>query len=199
MGYGSGSDTALNIVAPTGPWPFLTYTARLTVTTGGNVGIGTTSPNALLHVAGNIRADGDVLLTGADCAEQFDVAVLGCLEPGTVVVIEDGGALRESREPYDTRVAGVVSGAGDYRPGLLLDNRPSGNNRSPVALIGKVYCKVDAEFSAIRTGDLLTTSTTPGYAMKAAEPSKALGALLGKALASIVNGRGLIPILVALQ
>jgi hypothetical protein len=171
----------------------------LRVTAQGAVGIGVSAPASKLHVAGDIRADGDVLLTGADCAEQFDVAALERLEPGTVVVIDEGGALRESNEAYDTRVAGVVSGAGDYRHGVLLDNRPSENNRTPVALVGKVYCKVDANFSAIRTGDLLTTSATPGHAMKALERSKALGAILGKALGSLEAGRGLIPILVALQ
>ena len=43
----------------------------------------------------------------------------------------------------------------------------------PIALIGKVYCKVDANYSSIEIGDLLTTSDTPGYAMKAADPLKA--------------------------
>jgi hypothetical protein len=169
------------------------------VTAQGAVGIGVSAPASKLHVAGDIRADGDVLLTGADCAEQFDVAALERLEPGTVLVIDEGGALRESNEAYDTRVAGVVSGAGDYRHGVLLDSRPSENNRTPIALVGKVYCKVDANFSAIRTGDLLTTSATPGHAMKALERSKALGAILGKALGSLEAGCGLIPILVALQ
>jgi hypothetical protein len=147
---------------------------------------------------GNVSVSGDVLLTGADCAEHFDFN--GNLpEAGTVVVIDNAGALRESHQAYDKKVAGVVSGAGEYRHGLILDKRASDEGRIPVALVGKVFCKVDAQYSPIEIGDLLTTSSTPGHAMKATEPQKAFGAVIGKALKSISNGTGLIPILVALQ
>ena len=65
--------------------------------------------------------------------------------------------------------------------------------------MGKVYCKVDAEPSPLEVGDLLTTSTTPGHAMKADDPTRAFGAIIGKALLPLKSGRGLIPILIALQ
>jgi hypothetical protein len=58
---------------------------------------------------------------------------------------------------------------------------------------------VDAESGAIAVGDLLTTSDTPGHAMKAQDPERAFGAVIGKALAPLRDGRDLIPILVALQ
>jgi hypothetical protein len=61
------------------------------------------------------------------------------------------------------------------------------------------FCKVDAEFGAIVPGDLLTTSPTPGHAMKATDPLRAFGALFGKALQRLSSGRGLLPILVTLQ
>jgi hypothetical protein len=48
-------------------------------------------------------------------------------------------------------------------------------------------------------GDLLTTSATPGHAMKVADPARALGTVLGKALGSLRQGRALVPILVTLQ
>jgi hypothetical protein len=70
--------------------------------------------------------------------------------------------------------------------------------RRPIALIGKVYCKVDASFGAIAAGDLLTTSPTPGHAMKSADSAKSFGTTLGKALRSWADGKGLIPVLVAL-
>jgi hypothetical protein len=57
---------------------------------------------------------------------------------------------------------------------------------------------VDGGYGAIEVGDLLTTSPTPGHAMKATDPSRAFGAVLGKALKPWAAGRGLIPILVAL-
>lgn len=148
---------------------------------------------------GNINVPGDIILTGADCAEQFDVVQPQKPEPGTVLVIDDGGGLRESRDPYDHRVAGVVSGAGGYRHGILLDKKPDALARVPVALVGKVFCKADARSSPIKVGDLLTTSATPGHAMKATDAQMAFGAVLGKALRPLVAGTGLIPILVALQ
>ncbi len=68
-----------------------------------------------------------------------------------------------------------------------------------LALAGKVYCKVDARFGAVEVGDLLTTAPTPGHAMKADDPVRAFGAVIGKALRPLEAGTGLIPIIVALQ
>lgn len=142
---------------------------------------------------------GDVILTGADCAEEFDIVGVENVESGTVMVINAEGALRISDQPYDKKVAGVISGAGDYKPGLILDRQQSQNDRKPIALMGKVYCKVDASYGAIEVGDLLTTSPSPGHAMKAADPMKAFGSVIGKALRPLDSGEGLIPILIALQ
>jgi hypothetical protein len=66
-------------------------------------------------------------------------------------------------------------------------------------MTGKVWCKVDAESGPVQLGDLLTTSSTPGHAMRADDQSRAFGAVIGKALGSLASGRGLIPVLVALQ
>lgn len=150
-------------------------------------------------VTGNITAEGELFLASADCAEDFDLAQAEEIEPGTVVVIDAHGALRQSRQAYDRRVAGVVSGAGDFRPGIVLDKQSSRANRAPVALVGKVFCKVDAGHGPIEVGDLLTTSATPGHAMKASDPASAFGAVIGKALRPLATGRGLVPILIALQ
>ncbi len=148
---------------------------------------------------GDVEVTGDIRLTNADCAEDFDIAGLANVEPGTVMVIDSEGALRESDQAYDKRVAGVISGAGDFKPGIVLDKQESSCNRMPIALLGKVYCKVDAQHGAIEVGDLLTTSPTPGYAMKTNDPLKAFGAVIGKALRPLKEGQGLIPILIALQ
>ena len=142
---------------------------------------------------------GDIRLQGADCAEEFDLSTSAELEPGTVLVIDRNTKLCRSTEAYDRRVAGVVSGAGNCRPGIILDRKKSCPLRAPVALTGKVFCKVDAQDMSIAVGDLLTTSYTPGHAMKADDASRAFGAVIGKALASAQNGCRLIPILVALQ
>jgi hypothetical protein len=148
---------------------------------------------------GDVEVTGDIRLTNADCAEDFDIANADLVEAGTVMVLGDGGALQPSQSAYDKRVAGVVSGAGNYKPGIVLDKQVSQSNRKPVALLGKVYCKVDANFAPVEIGDLLTTSPTPGHAMKTADHSKAFGAVIGKALCPLSSGQGLIPILVALQ
>ena len=148
---------------------------------------------------GDVQVTGDIRLTNADCAEDFDIAHGDHVEPGTVMVLGDEGALHQSHQPYDKRVAGVISGAGDYKPGIVLDKRQSQHKRQPVALLGKVYCKVDAQYASIEVGDLLTTSATPGHAMKVGEPVQAFGTVIGKALRPLQHGQGLIPILIALQ
>jgi len=148
---------------------------------------------------GNVEVTGDIQLTGADCAEQFDVAFSDNVEPGTVMVIDTDDTLRVSQSAYDRRVAGVVSGAGELKPGIVLDKRQSGTKRLPIAMVGKVYCRVDAQYSPVEIGDLLTTSATPGHAMKAINPVHSFGAVLGKALRALPSGTGLIPVLVALQ
>ena len=115
------------------------------------------------------------------------------------MVLGEDGKLQPSQNSYDKRVAGVVSGAGDYKPGIVLDKQSSTHNRQPIALLGKVYCKVDASHAAIAIGDLLTTSPTPGHAMRADDPSRAFGSVIGKALRPLRDGLGLIPVLIALQ
>lgn len=146
---------------------------------------------------GDVEVTGDIRLLHADCAEDFDIEE--GVEPGMVMVLGEEGVLRQSHQAYDKRVAGVISGAGGYKPGIVLDKQQSRSNRKPLALLGKVFCKVDAQFGAIEVGDLLTTSSTPGHAMRADDPMKAFGAVIGKALRSLKEGQELIPILIALQ
>lgn len=153
--------------------------------------------------ANTIRLDGDsgdIQLLNADCAEEFELAAGATAEPGTVVEIRPGRQVAPSQSAYNQRVVGVVSGAGDFKPGIVLDRqRDNGHARVPVALMGKVFCQVDARHAPIVAGDLLTTSSTPGHAMKVAEPAQALGAIVGKALDDLSKGQGLISVLVALQ
>jgi len=155
-----------------------------------------TTDQATIHLNGDA---GDIILKNADCAEDFDAADGEPLEPGVVVVLDAECRLRRCTEAYDRRVAGVISGAGNYKPGLLLDRRVPAGNRKPVALAGKVHCRVDARYASIAVGDLLTSSPTAGCAMKAVDSARSFGAVIGKALKALDDGDGLIPILVALQ
>jgi len=142
----------------------------------------------------------DITLTGGqDCTEYFDVSAADVIEPGTIVVLDDEGNVKACEDAYDRRVAGAISGAGPYKPGMVLGQTLSERNRLPISLVGKVFCKVDAAFEPIAVGDLLTTSATPGHAMKASDRQRAFGAVIGKAMGPLTEGRGLIPILIALQ
>ena len=114
--------------------------------------------------------------------------------------MDDSGALREGTMAYDRRVAGVISGAGLFKPAVIMGRtQEASGRRAPLALSGRVYCRVDASYGSISVGDLLTTSPTSGCAMRVSEPSLAFGAVIGKAMSRLDSGVGLIPILVALQ
>jgi hypothetical protein len=177
------------------------------VNANGNINArGNVSANGNVNASGNVNAaninvTGDIRLQNADCAEEFDVETVGAppIAPGTVVVLAAVGCLRPSSFAYDKRVAGVVSGGGDYKPGIILDQKSAQSDRVPVALLGKVFCNVDATHESVEVGDLLTTSDTPGHAMKASDSSRAFGAVIGKALQSLPEGKALLPILVALH
>jgi hypothetical protein len=153
--------------------------------------------NIALNGSMTVQSGGDVIF--ADFAEHFEPILGQILEPGAVVVLTDTGQIRPCDSEYDTRVVGVVSGAGTYRPAMILDRRPGATTEPPVALMGKVYCMVDATDSRIRAGDLLTSSSRPGHAMGAGDRARRTGAVIGKALQPLAAGAGLIPILVTLQ
>jgi hypothetical protein len=157
---------------------------------------GTDAADAAVWIKGST---GDVILQNADCAEDFEVADDANVEPGSVLTLSDNGPLTLSTTPYDRKVAGVISGAGGLRPGIVLGRHANTTNHWPIALSGKVFCKVDAQESPISVGDLLTTSPTPGHAMAARDHQRAFGAVIGKALAPLKSGTGFLPILIALQ
>jgi hypothetical protein len=143
-------------------------------------------------VDGNVEVTGDLILAGADYAEALTTAEPS-LDAGTVVVINAQGEVEPCRRDYDTAVAGVVSGGGGVRPGVVLDRHDGGVS---VAMVGKVWCLADADAAPIVPGDLLTTSATAGHARKIDEPERACGAVIGKALTPLPRGRGMVRVLV---
>lgn len=139
-------------------------------------------------------------ITGADLAEKFPATEN--LEPGMVVAIDrnHAGKLCLSRGQYNRCVAGVVSGANNFSVGAVLGNLPGHDDAPAIALSGRVYVFCDAAAGAIEPGDLLTTSDTPGHAMKATDRERAHGAVIGKAMEPLASGkRGLVLVLVNLQ
>jgi hypothetical protein len=140
---------------------------------------------------------------GSDLSENFDIkAGQSELKPGMIVSIdpENPGRLVISSRAYDKTVAGVMSGAGGVRPGMLMGQQgTAADGKHPVALTGRVYCYVDADQGAVEPGDLITTSNTPGHGMKAQDPAHAQGAIIGKAMSPLASGKGLVLVLVNLQ
>ena len=169
--------------------------------------------DANYSASGTSRIITDVLQIqgGSDLSENFQVsggegppsvAAAGVDLAGMVVSIDPDkpGELEVSDRAYDRRVAGIVSGAGSVRTGMLMGQPGTiADGTQPVALTGRVYCWVDADRGAVEPGDLLTTSATPGHAMKAGDSSRGHGAILGKAMTSLKSGRGLVLVLVNLQ
>ena len=178
---------------------------RMTILSGGNVGIGTTTPTALLDVAGNMNVTGNAVIGGNIAAKYQDVAewvpARDHIEPSTLVTLDPilSNSVVPSRRAYDTRVAGVIS----PQPGLILGE--PGEGKVLVATTGRVKIKVDATRHPIKIGDLLVTSNIPGFAMKSM-PIKIKGGhihrpgtIVGKALEPLSKGRGEILVLLSLQ
>jgi hypothetical protein len=137
---------------------------------------------------------------GLDYAEAFQTSSDDLL-PGTVVAIdpENPGKLMICNKAYDKKVAGIISGANGLSSGVKLGSTGA-DSEFPVALAGRVYCKVDGRYGAIEPGDLLTTSDTPGHAMIVKDYTRAQGTIIGKAMEALPDGEiGEILVLVTLQ
>ena len=106
----------------------------------------------------------------ADLAEYYEGDKT--YEIGTVLVFGGDKEVTTTDDMNDTRLAGIVSDNAAY---IMYDACPGEKNL--IALAGRVSCKV---VGRVKKGDMLTTSATPGYAVKALNPT--LGSIVGKAL-----------------
>jgi hypothetical protein len=137
---------------------------------------------------------------GGDLVEGFDAGDAE-LAPGTVVVIDpdEPGRVRESAGAYDPKVAGAISGAGGVDHGIRMGQDGVLDGEALVAMTGRIYVRCSAENGPIAPGDLLTSAELAGHAMKATDPARAFGAVIGKAMTNLDEGTGLVLVLVNLQ
>ena len=134
---------------------------------------------------------GDWSLTGkwqatyADLAEYYSADVE--YEPGTVLIFGGTAEVTTTTIGNDSRVAGVVT----TNPAYVMNSELQGL-RACVALQGRVPVKV---LGIIKKGDLITTSSIPGYACKAMNPQ--VGTIIGKAISDKLDpNKGIIEVAV---
>ena len=175
---------------------------------------GVASFSSCVNAATDIKAQGTVYGGGSggscDLAEAFPAAV--GIEPGDVVSIDteaDTIKVKKSAIPYDQNFAGIVSESAAFYIGPVDQE-----DTVPLALSGRLLCKVTTEGGPIKKGDLLTTSSKAGYAMKVNfvsadsikknedikdvidENNRRQSAIIGKALGNLDDGEGKIMVLV---
>lgn len=196
--------TGLNRVAGSGVWGHTTAEGGSGVT--GSVAPGLTAAAGVTGIGpiagrffGNVEVTGDVRLLGADIAEAFSLADGAYMTPGAVMVTDAQGRLSPCAIAYDKRAVGIVSGAASLKPAIILNSGQSvGAHAVTLALVGTAYCCVDADYAPVAAGDLLTTSSTVGHAMKC-ERANATGSIIGKALRNLERGQAMIPVIVMLR
>jgi hypothetical protein len=145
------------------------------------------------RATGNVCTDGSFFSGNADVAEY--ILASEPLEPGDVVELDPHNPkhYRKAREPYSPWVAGVIS----TQPGVVLGARGHYvGERALLALLGRVPVKATTENGPIRPGDLLTSASKPGYAMRCVDVTQCEGAIIGKALEAFDEGEGAILMLV---
>ena len=209
-GIGAGTGTASRVGLFTGDWEFAsTVTSNITGNVTGNLkgDILATNGNVVLDngsngtdatftgsVTGSVNGAittisittgaattagtiiGDWSLTGkwqatyADLAEYYSADAE--YEPGTVLIFGGTAEVTTTTIGSDSRVAGVVT----TNPAYVMNSELLGL-RACVALQGRVPVKV---LGIIKKGDLISTSSIPGYACKAMNPQ--VGTIIGKAV-----------------
>lgn len=181
-----------------------------TSTEGSQVTLYNSAGTATIYIDGDYNDDGRVttmeleITGGSDITENFFVNTEDEIlaEPGMLVSIDpdDPGKLVISDKAYDRSIAGIISGAKGIESGFIMSQKGSlADGDTPIAIAGRVYCLADASYGKIKPGDLLTSSPVAGHAMKVKNIKKAGGAIIGKAMTALDEGRGQVLVLVTLQ
>jgi len=147
-----------------------------------------------------LYVEGTSFFTGAKTGYVADICLSqdGLLEEGDVVEISDASVgtvsdkipmmmIKKSTTPNSTKIVGVAD----------AQVSQSADTVFVVTLGAYRSIKVDADYGTIQPGDLLTSSATPGYAMKASAPI--VGSIIGKALEPLLSGKGKIKVFVSVK
>lgn len=133
---------------------------------------------------GNIYAS-NTTVQSADLAENYISAQV--MEAGDIVMPASDGnnqAVIKTTQMYQSQAIGIVS----HKPGVTLNSDAQTDTSHPylypIALQGRVLLKVTTANGSIAAGDILTTSSLPGVAMKASSK----GIIVAKALENYTNG-----------
>ncbi len=190
---------SLELRAP-GSTPFLDFSSDTTSDYGARILYDSGTDKLNVFGAANFSVNVLEIRGGSDLVEGFDSQTAD-LEPGTLMVIDPAhpGQLMPSTSAYDSKVAGIVSGANGVNPGIKMGQDGVMDGKNPIAMTGRVYVKCTIANGRIMPGDLLTTSDTAGHAMKASDRSLAPGATIGKAMSALDKDTGLVLVLVNLQ
>jgi hypothetical protein len=134
--------------------------------------------NGVISATGDISAAGNVSAlnfnsTSADLAEKYtsDQAY----PPGTVVVFGGSKEVTINNHDHDTAVAGVVS----TDPSYLMNSAQQGEFVLPIALTGRVPCRVQGP---VNKGTVLVSGSSPGTATAIVVSKFKPGCVLGKSL-----------------
>ena len=142
-------------------------------------------------ITGNLNVTNNLYVGGnlSDLAEN--IWTIGEIGAGDLVVLAGGESVELTLSAYDNRVAGVISTA----PATVFG---FDKGDAPLAISGRVPVKVTNENGAIDVGDLLTSSSTPGHAMKCADSNLCFGNIVGKAMTGSSDETGEVLMLVML-
>ena len=166
-------------------------------------------------ISGNLTVTGTItagVYAGGSCdvAERYQSTLesINALEPGDIIAISYNNALKVEKvnSPYNKMAIGVYS----TDPLITLGDTAEAKDRNdpPVALVGRVPVKVTTENGPVKVGDLIVSSSKPGYGMSCrlkdldlslpederwqilADNERCRNAAIGKALENLESGEG---------
>ncbi len=167
-----------------------------------------------VSVVGNLTVSGQYLGGSCDVAERYQAVEEDSeiLEPGDIVSLSADNELKIEKvsAPLSSMAIGVYS----TKPQMVMGDTDEAKDRNdpPVALIGRVPVKVTDENGPVKVGDLIVSSSKPGYGMGCrlkeldlslpederwqilADNEKCRNAAIGKALENLGAGEGRIEV-----